>query len=86
MIYTLYMYSLLVNNVILEYSILDCWYEMSYKAIQCKNYNGLSNSQKNVVMMHVEKQIKVLLCFWSASNLAFKIRYELNNCYLVLVL
>jgi hypothetical protein len=36
-------------------------------------------------MMRVEKQIKVLLCFSSASNLVFKIYYELNNCYLVLV-
>jgi hypothetical protein len=60
--------------------------EMSYKATQYKNYNGLNDQQKNVVIMHVEKQIKVLLCFSSASNLAFKICYELNNCYLVLVL
>jgi arginyl-tRNA--protein-N-Asp/Glu arginylyltransferase len=54
---------LLVNNVILGYWILDCWYEMSYKATQYKNYSGLNNQQKNVVIMCVEKQIKVLLCF-----------------------
>jgi hypothetical protein len=77
---------LLVNNVILEYSILICCYEMSYKETQCKKYNGLNNQQKNLVIMRVEKQIKVLLCFSPASNLAFKICYELNNCYLVLVL
>jgi hypothetical protein len=80
------MYSLLVNNVTLEYWILDYWYKMSYKAIQYKNYNCLNNQQKNVVIMCVEKHIKVLLCFSSTSNLAFKIYYELNNCYIVLVL
>jgi hypothetical protein len=52
-----------LNNVILGYSILDCWYEMSYKATQCKNYNDLNNLQKNVVTMRIKKQIKVLLCF-----------------------
>jgi hypothetical protein len=76
----------LLNNVILGYLILICWYEMSYKATQCKNYNGLNNQQNNEVTMRDEKQIKVLLCFLLASNLAFKICYELNNCYLVLVL
>jgi hypothetical protein len=59
---------------------------MSYKATQYKNYNGINNQQKNMVIMRVEKQIKVLLCFLSASNLAFKIFYELNNCYIILVL
>jgi hypothetical protein len=78
--------SLLINNVILGYSILIYWYEMSYKTTQYKNYNDLNNQQKNVVIMRVEKQIKVLLCFSLASKLAFKICYELNNCYLVLVL
>jgi hypothetical protein len=46
--------SLLVNNVILEYWMLICWYEMSYKATQYKNYNGLNNQQKNVVIMYID--------------------------------
>jgi hypothetical protein len=75
--------SLLDNNVILEYWILDWLYEMSYDAKQYKNYNGLTNQQKNMVIMCVEKQIKVLLCFSSTSNLAFK-RFFMNLIIVIL--
>jgi hypothetical protein len=55
------MYCLLVNNVILGYWILDCWYEMSYKATQELQWPKPAKECGNNAHRETNKSVIVLL-------------------------